>query len=150
MAEIYTNLDQTKSTRTRMSGTFYWRGLFVAPIFRFPPVRAGAHAFLHFPSTRSNSPVCTAEWRSHSSGIRHSISNFALAIPPYSTLLFHRVERPSPSLTALPPSSYTTLPRLSSICRDCISSSLPQTSVQRARIRASQSVFSVLASFAFR
>lgn len=44
-----------------------------------PCVRAHTH-FSIFHSTWSNSPVCTAEWHSHSSGIRHSISNFAFAI----------------------------------------------------------------------
>jgi len=87
------------------------RGLFVAPIFRFLPVRASAYAFLHFP-TRSNSPVCTTEWYSHSYGIRHSISNFALAIHAIPCCFS------TESNTIFPtPSSYATIPRLSRICR---------------------------------
>lgn len=41
----------TRSNRTRMSGTFYWRGLFVAPIFRFLPcVRAHTRFSIFHPT----------------------------------------------------------------------------------------------------
>lgn len=69
----------TRSNRTRMSETFYWRGLFVAPIFRFLPcVRAHTRFSIFHPTWIV--PFAPPEWHSHSSGIRHSISNFTLAI----------------------------------------------------------------------
>lgn len=116
MAEIYTNLDQTESTRTRMSGTFYWRGLFVAPIFRFPPcVRAHTRfPIFHLPDRivpfAPPSGAATLPAFATRSPISPSRSH---AIPR----CFSTDSNTHPSLTTLPPSSYTTLPRLSSICR---------------------------------
>lgn len=98
------------------------------------PVRTGAHAFLHFlHSIRSNSPVFTSEWHSHSSGIRHSISNFALAI--------HAIPRcfSTESNTILPCHTHHTQPFL--VFRVSVglhlvtplqASSLPQTFARRA------------------
>lgn len=76
---------------------------------------------------------------------------FRFRDPRYSALLFHRVEH-HPSFT-LPPSSYVTLPRLSNICRAASRHPFCKHPFRKplcnARIRTLQSVFSVLASFAF-
>ena len=137
MAAIYTNLDhQTESTR--MSGTFYWHGLFVAPIFRFLSCVRAHTRFSIFHPTWSNSPVCTIEWHSHSSGICHSISNFALAIhaipPCFSTKSNIILSSPYHSLH-----TQSFLVFQASVGLHLVTllqaSSIPQTSVHRVDLR---------------
>lgn len=139
MAEIYTNLDQTESTRTRMSGTFYWRGLFVAPIFRFLPCVRAHTRFPIFHPTRSRivpfaPPSGTA-----------TLPAFATRSPisPSRSTLFRAAFPPSRT-PSLPPPHHTSRTQPFLVFRVSVglhlvtplqAPSLPQTSVQRADSR---------------
>lgn len=99
---------------TRMSGTFYWRGLFVAPIFRFLLcVRAHTRFSIFHPTDRivpfaPPSGTATLPVFATRSPISPSRSTlFRAAFPPSRTPSF-------PHSTIL--LMCTTLPRLSSIC----------------------------------
>lgn len=122
-----------------MSGTFYWRGLFVAPIFRFLLcVRAHTRFSIFHPTDRivpfaPPSGTATLPVFATRSPISPSRSTlFRAAFPPSRTPSF-------PHSTIL--LMCTTLPRLSSICvglhlvTPLQASSLPQTSVLRADSR---------------